>query len=74
MKDLLRRKAKSVNLYGASREIFEAAWQGVVPLCWHERMEDAVPKPCVAVRPAVGGGPAVQCVESFGRADLPFQL
>ncbi len=42
MKDLLRRKAKSVNLYGASREIFEAAWQGVVPLCWHERMEDAV--------------------------------
>ena len=42
MKDLLRRRAKSVNLYGASREIFEAAWQGVVPLCWHERMEDAV--------------------------------
>ena len=42
MKDLLRRKTKSVNLYGASREIFEAAWQGVVPLCWHERMEDAV--------------------------------
>ena len=42
MKELLRRKVRSVSLYGASREIFEAAWQGVVPLSWHERMEDAV--------------------------------
>ena len=55
MKELLHRKAKSVNLYGASREIFEAAWQGVVPLCWHERMEDAV----LALQDKVGEGDVV---------------
>lgn len=55
MKELLRRKARSVNLYGASREIFEQAWQGVVPLCWHETMEQAV----LALQPRLAAGDVV---------------
>ncbi len=31
---LLRERVKAVALFGASREIFEQAWQGVVPLSW----------------------------------------
>ena len=55
MKELLRRKARSVNLYGASREVFEQAWQGVVPLCWHETMEQAV----LALQPRLAAGDVV---------------
>ena len=31
---LLRERVKAVALFGASREIFEQAWQGAVPLSW----------------------------------------
>jgi len=31
---LLRERVKAVGLFGGSREIFEAAWQGVVPMTW----------------------------------------
>lgn len=41
---LLREKVLEVFLFGASREIFEEAWNGVVPLHWTERMEDGVQK------------------------------
>ncbi len=39
---LLRRKAKAVALFGASREVFEAAWGGVADLSWHATLEPAV--------------------------------
>lgn len=42
LRELVRAKAKSVNLYGASRDVFEAAWRGIVPLCWHETLEESV--------------------------------
>jgi UDP-N-acetylmuramoylalanine--D-glutamate ligase len=41
---LLREHAASVALFGASREIFEPAWKGVVPLTWHATLEEAVRK------------------------------
>lgn len=40
--DLLRAKVQEVALFGASREHFEKAWQGIVPISWHETMEPAV--------------------------------
>ena len=41
LRDLLREKVTAVALFGASREIFTKAWEGVVPLSWHERLEPA---------------------------------
>lgn len=41
---LLRAKAKEVGLFGASREEFEAAWSGVLPLSWSATLEEAVKK------------------------------
>ena len=38
----LRAKVQEVVLFGASREHFEKAWQGIVPISWHETMEPAV--------------------------------
>ena len=40
--DLLRAKVQEVVLFGASREHFEKAWQGIVPISWHETMDPAV--------------------------------
>jgi len=40
--DLLRAKVREVVLFGASREHFEKAWQGIVPISWYETMEPAV--------------------------------
>ena len=39
---ILREKVLEVVLFGASREIFEKAWDGVVPLHWTEFLEDGV--------------------------------
>lgn len=39
---LLRRRVKAVALFGASREIFERAWQGVLPLTWDADLPAAV--------------------------------
>jgi UDP-N-acetylmuramoylalanine--D-glutamate ligase len=39
---LLRDKVKAVGLFGASREIFEQAWQGVVPMTWDPDLPSAV--------------------------------
>ncbi len=39
---LLRERVKAVALYGASREIFEAAWTGVVPLTWDTTLREAL--------------------------------
>lgn len=40
--DLVRERVKAVGLFGASRDKFEAAWQGIVPLSWDATLEDAV--------------------------------
>ncbi|WP_461208264.1 UDP-N-acetylmuramoyl-L-alanine--D-glutamate ligase [Desulfocurvus sp. DL9XJH121] len=39
---LIRRKVKAVCLFGDSREIFEKAWAGHVPLAWEPALEKAV--------------------------------
>ena len=39
---LLKAHVRHVALYGASREHFESAWKGVVPLTWDETMEQAM--------------------------------
>ncbi len=39
---LMRRKVRAVCLFGASREVFEAAWAGHVPLAWEQTLEAAV--------------------------------
>lgn len=39
---LLREKVTAVGLFGASREQFASAWEGVVPLDWHATLEEAV--------------------------------
>jgi UDP-N-acetylmuramoylalanine--D-glutamate ligase len=39
---LLRRKVRAVCLFGAGREVFEAAWAGHAPLAWEPTMDKAV--------------------------------
>jgi UDP-N-acetylmuramoylalanine--D-glutamate ligase len=39
---LLRDKVKAVALFGASREIFERAWQGAAPMTWDPDLPSAV--------------------------------
>ncbi|NDY56050.1 UDP-N-acetylmuramoyl-L-alanine--D-glutamate ligase [Desulfovibrio sulfodismutans] len=41
---LLRERVKSVGLFGGSREIFESAWQGALPLEWSATLAEAVEK------------------------------
>ena len=41
---LLREKVKQVALFGASREIFEAAWQGAVDISWRPTLAEACAK------------------------------
>ncbi|GAB6036821.1 UDP-N-acetylmuramoyl-L-alanine--D-glutamate ligase [Fundidesulfovibrio butyratiphilus] len=40
--DLLRSKVRQVGLFGANREIFQAAWTGKVDLFWEPTLEAAV--------------------------------
>jgi UDP-N-acetylmuramoylalanine--D-glutamate ligase len=39
---LLAERVKAVLLFGASREIFEAAWQGAIPLYWDADLTQAM--------------------------------
>lgn len=39
---LLREKVSQVALFGGSREYFESAWTGVVPISWHNTLKEAV--------------------------------
>lgn len=39
---LIKGRVREVALFGASREHFEKAWQGLVPMTWHETLEPAV--------------------------------
>lgn len=40
--DLIRSKVCEVALFGASRELFEKAWQDIVPMTWYSTLEPAV--------------------------------
>lgn len=42
--ELLGEKAVEVALFGASREHFEKAWRGIVPISWHPSLKAAVLK------------------------------
>ncbi len=42
LKPLLMEKVKSVILYGASREYFEKAWKGTIPMQYIEKLSDAI--------------------------------
>jgi UDP-N-acetylmuramoylalanine--D-glutamate ligase len=48
---LLQEKTKEVGLFGASREVFESAWNGRVPLSWSATLEEAVKKLAANARP-----------------------
>lgn len=52
---LLREKVKAVGLFGASRENFMEAWDGVVPLDWHPTLEGAI----MALRRQATGGDVI---------------
>lgn len=39
---LMRHKVRAVCLFGASREVFEAAWAGSVPLAWEQTLDKAM--------------------------------
>lgn len=39
---LIRRKVRAVCLFGDSREVFESAWAGNVPLAWEQTMDRAI--------------------------------
>lgn len=39
---LIRERVREVALFGASREHFETAWQGLAPISWHPVLEEAV--------------------------------
>jgi UDP-N-acetylmuramoylalanine--D-glutamate ligase len=42
LRELLRARVRAVGLYGAYRDVFEAAWQGVAPLSYDPSLEQAV--------------------------------
>lgn len=42
LRDLVRAHVKAVALFGASREYFEKAWQGIVPMTWDADLEAAL--------------------------------
>jgi UDP-N-acetylmuramoylalanine--D-glutamate ligase len=48
---LLKKSVKAVGLYGASREIFEKAWQNCVPVSWDASMSEAFARLQKEVRP-----------------------
>ncbi len=48
---LVREKVASVGLFGASREIFEGAWAGAVPLFYEAELADAVARLFAESRP-----------------------
>lgn len=42
LRGLLQEKVVEVALFGGSREYFEQAWAGVVPVSWHQSLREAV--------------------------------
>jgi UDP-N-acetylmuramoylalanine--D-glutamate ligase len=52
---VIKRKAKAVWLFGGSREVFEQAWSGEVPVHYRPTLAEAV----AAFRPALESGDTV---------------
>lgn len=50
LRDLVREKVVEIALFGASREHFEEAWQGIAPMHWHPNLEEAVQALAAAAR------------------------
>lgn len=48
---LIRSKVRKVYLFGASREIFQKAWQSIVPISWHPTLAEAVIEARIEARP-----------------------
>ncbi len=44
LRALVKEKVKQVILFGASREYFEKAWEGIVPITWFANLEQAINK------------------------------
>ncbi|MBD5416576.1 MAG: UDP-N-acetylmuramoyl-L-alanine--D-glutamate ligase [Desulfovibrio sp.] len=63
---LLREKVVQVGLFGASREEFERAWAGVVPMGWHATLAEAVRELAGAAKP----GDAVLLAPATSSFDL----
>ena len=42
LRELVKKRARVVGLFGASREYFEKAWQDIVPMNWSPALEEAV--------------------------------
>ena len=42
LRGLLRERVKAVGLFGASRDVFEQAWQGAVPMSWDPDLPSAL--------------------------------
>ena len=42
LREIVQSHVIDVALFGASREVFEQAWQDIVPISWHENLESAV--------------------------------
>lgn len=51
LRPLLERKVGAVALFGASREIFEKAWEGCVPLSWDAALPEALARLQLIARP-----------------------
>jgi UDP-N-acetylmuramoylalanine--D-glutamate ligase len=66
LKELLREKVKAVGLFGAGRDVFTGAWEGVVPLSWSPTMEEAV----VCLRKRALSGDAILLAPATASFDL----
>lgn len=42
LRPLMQDRVTEIALFGASRQEFEKAWQGIAPISWHENLADAV--------------------------------
>jgi UDP-N-acetylmuramoylalanine--D-glutamate ligase len=51
LNSLIRERVKGICLFGASREIFEAAWKDAAPITWSPTLEQAVETACVQASP-----------------------
>lgn len=63
---LLKEKVVQVGLFGASREEFERAWAGVVPMSWHATLREAVAELAQSAQP----GDAVLLAPATSSFDL----
>lgn len=66
LRDLVTQHVKRVALFGASREHFEKAWAGLVPMSWDESLEKALHR----VQPGCAAGDVVLLSPATASFDL----